>query len=125
MCSALLNNFSLLLASAKKARETPIEMSDEVVQILFGVLDGLQDETSQVCAWLSFLLLVTDRANSPTSGNPSIFNRPTAFAVVDSSLFLLGYPYSCNRRWVLRSRTRTHAWLMLVLFLLLVARIDY
>lgn len=49
MCSALLNNFSLLLASAKKSAGTPIEMSDEVTQILFGVLDGLRDETSQVC----------------------------------------------------------------------------
>lgn len=51
MCSALLNNFSLLLASAKDTAETSIEMSDEVTQILFGALDGLRDETSQVCAW--------------------------------------------------------------------------
>eukprot|EP00752_Nemacystus_decipiens_P009894 g8827.t1 len=50
MCSALLNNFSLLLASAKKNTGTPIEMSDEVTQILFGVLDGLRDETSQLVA---------------------------------------------------------------------------
>lgn len=73
MCSALLNNFSLLLASAKKSAGTPIEMSDEVTQILFGVLDGLRDETSQVCAWLSFLFDNKPRqvARSPTSGNPS------------------------------------------------------
>eukprot|EP00903_Cladosiphon_okamuranus_P013917 g12945.t1 len=50
MCSALLNNYSLLLASAKKAGGTPSEMSDEVTQILFGVLDGLRDETSQLVA---------------------------------------------------------------------------
>lgn len=55
MCSALLNNLSLALADATSAKAASTtdgssEMSDEVTQILFGVLDGLQDETSQVCA---------------------------------------------------------------------------
>lgn len=56
MCSALLNNFSLVLsdviASKTAAGVTAVEMSDETTQILFGALDGLQDETSQVCVFL-------------------------------------------------------------------------
>ncbi|CAM9704975.1 unnamed protein product [Ectocarpus sp. 12 AP-2014] len=54
MCSALLNNFSLVLsdaiASKTAAGGTAVEMSDETTQILFGALDGLQDETSQLVA---------------------------------------------------------------------------
>ncbi|CAM9558960.1 unnamed protein product, partial [Ectocarpus sp. 4 AP-2014] len=54
MCSALLNNFSLVLsdaiASKTAARGTAVEMTDETTQILFGALDGLQDETSQLVA---------------------------------------------------------------------------
>ncbi|CAB1119021.1 unnamed protein product [Ectocarpus sp. CCAP 1310/34] len=54
MCSALLNNFSLVLSDAiasKTAAGGPaVEMSDETTQILFGALDGLQDETSQLVA---------------------------------------------------------------------------
>ena len=65
MCSALLNNFSLLLASARKSAGTPIEMSDEVTQILFGVLDGLRDETSQVCVHGCLFCLATNHARSP------------------------------------------------------------
>lgn len=47
MSSALLNNFSLLLANTINSRGSS-EMSDEATQVLFGALDGLQDETSQV-----------------------------------------------------------------------------
>ncbi|CAM9435604.1 unnamed protein product [Scytosiphon promiscuus] len=55
MCSALLNNLSLALAEAISTKASSAaggstEMSDEVTQILFGVLDGLQDETSQLVA---------------------------------------------------------------------------
>ncbi|CAM9522470.1 unnamed protein product [Ectocarpus sp. 13 AM-2016] len=54
MCSALLNNFSLVIsdaiASKTAAGGTAVEMSDETTQILFGALDGLQDETSQLVA---------------------------------------------------------------------------
>lgn len=50
MCSALLNNFSLLLAAALPDAREGQELSDEATQILFGALDGLQDETSQVRA---------------------------------------------------------------------------
>ncbi|CAM9440026.1 unnamed protein product [Ascophyllum nodosum] len=50
MCSALLNNLGLWLAdSLPEAREGQ-EPSDEATQILFGALDGLLDETSQMVA---------------------------------------------------------------------------
>lgn len=49
MSSALLNNFSLFLANTMKTAGGSGEMSDEATQVLFGALDGLQDETSQVC----------------------------------------------------------------------------
>ncbi len=49
MSSALLNNFSLSLANTIKTAGGSGEMSDEATQVLFGALDGLQDETSQVC----------------------------------------------------------------------------
>lgn len=53
MCSALLNNIGLSLADALPEAEAEArdgqELSDEATQILFGALDGLQDEASQVC----------------------------------------------------------------------------
>lgn len=53
MSSALLNNFSIFLVSQSRHGTAnaggEVEMSDEATQIVFGALDGLQDETSQVC----------------------------------------------------------------------------
>lgn len=49
MCSALLNNMGLSLADALPEARDGQDLSDEATQILFGALDGLQDETSQVC----------------------------------------------------------------------------
>lgn len=48
MSSALLNNMSLALASSLPDATDGEEMSDEATQILFGVLDDLQKEKSQV-----------------------------------------------------------------------------
>ncbi|CAM9687415.1 unnamed protein product [Pylaiella littoralis] len=52
MSSALLNNFSIFLVSQSRHGTAnaggEVEMSDEATQIVFGALDGLQDETSQL-----------------------------------------------------------------------------
>lgn len=48
MSSALLNNLSLFLAASLPEASDGGELSDEATQILFGVLDGLQEEKSQV-----------------------------------------------------------------------------
>ncbi|CAM9910687.1 unnamed protein product, partial [Sphacelaria rigidula] len=50
MSSALLNNMSLALASSLPDATDGEEMSDEATQILFGVLDDLQKEKSQMVA---------------------------------------------------------------------------
>lgn len=48
MSSALLNNYSLLLGDALPSASQGQELTDETTQILFGALDGMQDETSEV-----------------------------------------------------------------------------
>lgn len=50
MSSSLLNNFSLGLLEGLPESTLGIELSDEATQILFGSLEGLEDEASQVVA---------------------------------------------------------------------------
>lgn len=50
MSSSLLNNFSLGLVDGLPDSTVGLELSDEVTQILFGSLEGLEDEASQVRA---------------------------------------------------------------------------
>lgn len=49
MASALLNNMSLMMLASLPTIADGEEISDEATQILFGVLDDLQKEKSQVC----------------------------------------------------------------------------
>lgn len=49
MSSALLNNIGLSLADALPEARDGQDLSDEATQILFGALDDLQNEASQVC----------------------------------------------------------------------------
>ena len=55
MSSALLNNVSLSLVDGLPDSTEGVELSDEVTQILFGSLEGLEDETSEVKAAGRFL----------------------------------------------------------------------
>ena len=48
MSSSLLNNFSLGLVEGLPETTEGLELSDEVTQVLFGSLEGLEDEKSQV-----------------------------------------------------------------------------
>eukprot|EP00904_Undaria_pinnatifida_P002594 jgi/Undpi1/12335/HiC_scaffold_5.g02011.m1 len=50
MSSSLLNNFSLGLVEGLPETTEGLELSDEVTQVLFGSLEGLEDEKSQVVA---------------------------------------------------------------------------
>lgn len=52
MASAVLNNMSLVLATSIANVTHDSEMSDEATQILFGVLDGLMEEKSQVMKYI-------------------------------------------------------------------------
>ena len=61
MSSSLLNNFSLGLVEGLPDSPSGLELSDEVTQILFGSLEGLADEVSQVRAAGSFFH--TDRTD--------------------------------------------------------------
>lgn len=65
MSSALLNNVSLSLVDGLPDSTEGVELSDEVTQILFGSLEGLEDETSEVKAAGRFLHR-SDRSPIPT-----------------------------------------------------------